>query len=408
MPKPFDEELETDDWEERRRQVIGLGGNSVRKNYYPQLRRNIANVKNLVLAVEQSSRGIFIGIRNGAIEYVNSTLATLTGCDSEALIGHTPCALWSNAIAGDGCEAVMPAIAAGSSWKGDFCLKGQAGEEVWVNLSIAPIRDDTGDITHFLGNMEDISARKRVEDELKAVALARAKALETAELLSALKSQFIANMSHELRTPIFQILGLARMGARAPDLDKARLHAQRIGEAGDRLMQIVSSVLDFAAVESGRLEVTRAHFAVQDMIGELADKWRPRVEAKGLSFELRAASEARLAINGDRKRLQQVIDELLANAVKFTRQGGIVLSVRNTANDIDFTVSDTGIGMSAEQVEAGMQPFQQLDGSQARHHGGMGLGLALVKPLVALMGGRLQVDSVLDAGTTIQVSVPIN
>ncbi|MBP5986812.1 MAG: PAS domain S-box protein [Azonexus sp.] len=407
MPKPFDEAPPDDDWEAHRRQVIGLGENSFRKTYYPELRRNVANVKNLVLAVEQSPRGIFIAVRSGHIEYANGMLLTLTGMASGELVGKTAEILWALVRKGAGYAVVEEQMVAGLPWSGDLFLTSGSGERRWVFVSIVPVHDDTGDITHFLGSMEDISARKQADEELQAIAQARAQALEAAEHLSALKSEFIANMSHELRTPIFQILGLARLGGRTQDIERARSHAQKVGEAGERLLKIVDTVLDFSAVESGRLVLNPALCSVTKLIDEVAGKWTSRIADKGLYFEVERNTEPDLETAVDGKRVHQVLDKLLSNALKFTEHGLIQFSVGTNDRAIEFSVTDSGAGMTEAQLHKGLLPFQQIDGSATRRIGGMGLGLTLVRQLVALMGGQLAAESTPGVGSRFQISLPM-
>lgn len=407
MPKPFDEVLPADDWEAHRRQIIGLGENSFRKTYYPELRRNVANVKNLVLAVEQSPGGIFIAVRDGRIEYANGTLLKLAGMRGEEVVGKMPQVLWALVSKGDSWVQVSERMAAGLPWSGDLFLTSGSGERRWVSLSIAPVHDDTGDITHFLGSMEDISARKQAEEELQAIALARARALEAAEHLSALKSEFIANMSHELRNPIFRILELARQGERADDLEQARSDARTVAQAGEQLLRIVDAVLDFSAVDSGRLTLNPAPYRVATLVDTVVGRWQSRIADKGLYFELENKTDPQLEVVVDSRRLHQVLDELLSNALNFTEHGLIHLSIGASAGTMEFAVTDSGVGMTEAQLANGLLALHQIDGSASRRVGGMGLGLALVRQLVELMGGRLVAESTPGVGSCFRVFVPV-
>lgn len=407
MPNPFDEQPPGDDWEEHRRRVIGLGEHSFRKSYYPEMKRNEAHVRNLIVAIEQSPRGIFICLRDGTVEYANGTLYTLACCTAEDVVSRPAVVLWKNVIQGDRFNAVRHKMESGTTWRGDLHIRDADGRDIWVQASVAPILNDTGETTHFLGSMEDISARKHMEEELLAVAQARTRALEAAERLSALKSDFISNMSHELRTPIFQILGMAQLGVRATDLDKARDRAQKILESGERLMRIVTSILDFSAAEAGQMKVCRESFEPMELVKELAARWQGRAEAKGLTFELRCADLAVPSIMGDRRRLLQVLEELLTNALKFTQQGSIVLDVASPAGEVQFTIKDTGLGITAEEVDGALKPFQQGDGSSTRLAGGVGIGLPLVNHLVTLMGGRLTVHGTPKVGSEFRVNLPL-
>ena len=243
--------------------------------------------------------------------------------------------------------------------------------------------------------------------ELVAVAGAREKVLAAAEYLSALKTQFINNMSHELRTPLNHVIGLSGICLRAKDLDKAREYAQKINTAGEQLLAIVTSVLDFSAIETGDLQVCNDTIDLPSLVSRLAEKYSHKAVGKGLVFDFQQSAQMPQTMMGDAHRLQQVLEELLNNAVKFTAQGTVRFAVTPGAGQIEFAISDSGIGMSSEQLEAGFKPFHQGDGSATRHFGGLGLGLALTEHLVRLMGGTLAVDSQLEAGSSFRVTLPM-
>ncbi|NJD05515.1 MAG: diguanylate cyclase [Methylococcaceae bacterium] len=177
MAKPSDDRPVRDEWEEQRNRIIGLGESSFRKSYYPALRRNIADLKSLLLAVEQTTSGIFICTRNGHIEFVNAALSDLTGYRQDELIGQTPLMFWATAADGERFEDVMQGLLAGNSWRGDILQRNRSGKDYWAQVSVAPIRDDTGEITHFVGIFEDISTRKQTEEELERRVLERTRHL---------------------------------------------------------------------------------------------------------------------------------------------------------------------------------------------------------------------------------------
>jgi PAS domain S-box-containing protein len=407
MQKRFDQPV-ADDWDEQRRKIIGLGESSFRKSYYPELLSKTVNVKNLLLAVEQSPRGVFICVRDGSIEYANGTLLALSGCSSEDLIGKTPHALWSNAVHGDRCEMVMQRIAAGLPWQGDLRLKDKCGKEIWVQTSIAPILDDAGDLTHFLGGMEDISIRKRVEEELTAIAEARARALEAAEHLSTLKSEFMANMSHELRTPLNGILGFAEIGCLMDQTPaRARATFKKIKEAGKHLLALVTDVLDFAKIDAGKLAIENAEFQLIEVVEQAAASMRDRALAKRLDLHVELAADLPSACLGDAFRIKQILLNLLSNAVKFTDAGNVTLSVWRADEELVFRIADTGVGLSKEQLDKVFNPFQQADGSSSRRFGGMGLGLAISHRLLELMNGDIRIDSQPGIGTTVEFCLPL-
>jgi signal transduction histidine kinase len=243
--------------------------------------------------------------------------------------------------------------------------------------------------------------------ELEAVAGAREKALAAAEHLSALKTLFINNMSHELRTPLNHVIGLAILSQRAQDLEKVKDYAQKIHVASERLLDIVTSILDFSALESGDLQVRHETIDLPKLLTRLAERYGAKAKAKGLVFEMRQSPVISVTMTGDAQRLQQVLDELLSNALKFTQQGKVTFAVVLGENQIEFAVTDSGVGITNEQLEAGFKPFQQADGSSTRRFGGLGLGLALAEHLVKLMGGKLTAESKIGEGTTFRVTLPL-
>ena len=243
--------------------------------------------------------------------------------------------------------------------------------------------------------------------ELEAVAGVRERALAAAERLSALKTEFIDNMSHELRTPLNHLLGFAFFCERAKDLEAAKSGAQKIRSAGEKLLAIVTSVLDFSALESGKLAVSRESFEISPLLDELAEKHSEKARAKNLGFEMCKLPGLPVSMVGDRYRVWQVLDEVLGNAVKYTESGSVTFEVRPAGERIEFVVSDSGVGLTSEQLESGFKPFQQGDGSSTRRFGGLGLGLALADHLLRLMGGSLVAENKSGGGARFCITLPV-
>jgi signal transduction histidine kinase len=203
------------------------------------------------------------------------------------------------------------------------------------------------------------------------------------------------------------VIGLAILSQRAQDLEKVKDYAQKIHVASERLLDIVTSILDFSALESGDLQVRHETIDLPKLLTRLAERYGAKAKAKGLVFEMRQSPVISVTMTGDAQRLQQVLDELLSNALKFTQQGKVTFAVVLGENQIEFAVTDSGVGITNEQLEAGFKPFQQADGSSTRRFGGLGLGLALAEHLVKLMGGKLTAESKIGEGTTFRVTLPL-
>jgi signal transduction histidine kinase len=257
-----------------------------------------------------------------------------------------------------------------------------------------------------LGTDQLVVVVRNVTDRHEIDAAREHNRLET-ERLARLKSEFLMNMSHEIRTPLNAVLGLAQMGARAAPDESAREAFKPIEVAGRHLLDIVNDILDFSKLEAGKLSIEHQVFALEPMIQSAASMVVGRARARDLELRVDLAGGLPEWVDGDELRLKQVLVNLLSNAVKFTERGGITLSVTPDAHGVVFSVKDTGIGISPEQIESLFKPFAQADVSTTRRFGGTGLGLSISNDLAALMGGGIEVRSQIGQGSEFILSLPL-
>ncbi len=253
--------------------------------------------------------------------------------------------------------------------------------------------------------MEDVTERRRAEEEV-------VKAMETAEVANRTKSLFLANMSHELRTPLNAILGYSEMlqeEAIDQDVQNFLPDLQRIHVAGKQLLSLINDILDISKIEAGKMELYLETFSVPALIEEVVETIRPLVAANTNTLRVHCPADLG-TMHADMTKMRQSLFNLLSNAAKFTKEGSISLQAsRETMEDhewIWFRVSDTGIGMTAEQLVKLFQTFSQADTSTTRKFGGSGLGLALTRRFCQMMGGDVTVNSVPGESSTFTIKVP--
>jgi signal transduction histidine kinase len=254
-------------------------------------------------------------------------------------------------------------------------------------------------------NAEIEQARQEIEE--------RAKQLDQA---SRYKSQFLANMSHELRTPLNSLLVLARLLAQNPNgnlTGKQVEYATVIHSSGSDLLRLINDILDLTKVEAGKMEINPERFALAGLIEDLRGVFGPLTEEKRLAFTIDAGPGVPADLFTDKQRLRQILYNLLSNAVKFTERGRVELRIETAAGQpggdswIVFTVADTGIGISRDNLTSIFSAFQQADGTTSRRYGGTGLGLAICREVAARLGGEVTVRSELGLGSTFTLHLPL-
>jgi PAS domain S-box-containing protein len=284
------------------------------------------------------------------------------------------------------------------------------GRLVDISLTVSPVLDPRGRIVGASKIARDITERRRLEAERDRLLAAAEKAREQAETANRMKDQFLAVVSHELRTPLNSIVGWARMLQSGGLADEQRERAlDVILRNAASQTQLVEDLLDLSRIVTGRMRLTFQPCAVGDLVAGAVDTVRPAADAKSIALVTTRAADDGGVILGEPDRLRQVVWNLAMNAIKFTPHGGRVeIGVARRETTAEIVVSDNGVGIDPAVLPHIFEAFRQEDSSTTRAHGGLGLGLALVKHLVELHGGQVSAESPgKGKGATFTVSIPL-
>ena len=351
--------------------------------------------------------GMYLAKMDGTLVQVNPELAWMLGYESDETLKKELKGLDHQFFADDKQRRefffhVMEAETV-SHFKAQLLRKD--GSRLWTVSHAHITHNALGRPNGFYGFVIDISSAVRAEDVMK-------KAKELAESATRAKSEFLANMSHEIRTPLNAVIGFTNLVLKTDLDEKQRDYITKVGVAGRALLGIINDILDFSKIEAGKLELESTEFTLYDVLNNLSDMFANTVVDKKIELIISASPSVPARLKGDPLRLGQILINLINNAIKFTQKGEVVVWVSLVEKTGDkarlkFSVSDTGIGMTAEQQIRLFESFSQADTSTTRKFGGTGLGLSISKRLAELMGGKIWVKSEAAMGSTFVFTVDV-
>ena len=373
---------------------------SKRKDIEKELMRSEREYRKLF---EEAKDAIYITGKDGSILDANKALLDLFKYQKEELLKLNVIHLYVNPS--DRARFIRTVESEKSVRDFEVTLKDREGTPINCLVTSSVRYDKMGNITGYQGIIRDITNVKKTEE------LERAKKL--AERSAQLKSRFLANMSHEIRTPLNAVFGITNLLSDTPLNEQQKHYIDLIQTSTDHLLVLINDILDFSKIEAGKLDVESEEFNLYDLLQNLADTVEFRLKEKDLQFKLDMDELVPEFVVGDSVRINQVLLNLLSNAIKFTDEGEICLKVKLLESkerfaSIQFSVRDTGIGISKENQEKIFDLFTQGGDQITRLYGGTGLGLAISKRLVEMMGGKLVLKSKENEGSTFSFSLQLH
>ncbi|MDE2593761.1 MAG: PAS domain S-box protein [Burkholderiales bacterium] len=367
--------------------------------------------------VEGTTDAVFVKDLQGRYLMANQACAAILDRPVDQIIGHDDTHVFPPDSAQLLIERDQAIMRGGVTRTTEEELTTLDGKRWRFLVTKGPMFDDDGQVIGLFGLSRDITeihearlALQTHQQQLEATVQQRTAELEAArqeaERLAEVKSSFLANMSHEIRTPLNGVLGLAQIGFQSPP-HAAKALFEQIVQSGQVLLGVVNDILDFSKIEAGKLHIEILPVDVPELLTRVIHSVQERMAANGLQMQVDIAPDLPQHIATDPLRLEQVLLNLLTNAIKFTQQGHIDIQAQRQGQTLVLTVSDTGIGMTQAQLEGLFSPFTQADNSTTRRYGGTGLGLTITKRLVEMMGGQIRVHSTLGQGSQFEVTLPL-
>jgi PAS domain S-box-containing protein len=349
------------------------------------------------LLFQRNMAGVFRTTLDGRFIDCNESFAQILGYSSPTeVLPHRAQEFYADPVDRDAYLSRLKECKAVTSY--EHCLRRKDGSHAWVLENASLVENGAGASPEIEGTVIDMTERKRAEEEWR-------QAKEVAEAANRAKTEFLANVSHEIRTPLNGVMGMTELALDTPLSPEQREYLEAIKSSAGSLLSVINDILDFSKIEARELDLDSVEFRLLDTLGEVLKPLAFRAQQKGLELCLEISPAVPDILQGDPGRLRQILLNLLGNAIKFTEQGEVVLMIEKESEDppglcLHFSIRDTGIGIPPEKCQAVFAPFAQADGSSTRKFNGTGLGLSICARLVAMMGGKIWLESEVGKGST--------
>ena len=371
-----------------------------------KLREKERAANRLARALDDTSDGIAIVNRAGVCSWANKAFIQCS-CYGEKIIGMQ---IWKNLEGPKSdptvVESIQKTLAEGTSFRQEMLAYNKKGENFWVEVSCNPIVRGTNESTEIVYVQRDITASKEKEIQIQ-------NARMEAETANRAKSEFLANMSHEIRTPMNGIIGMSELLLDTNLTEEQKGQTSTIVKSGKALLTIINDILDFSKIESGKLELESAPFSLKQILEDTVSLTAPQKKKSGITVSFNYAPGLQTDFVGDAGRIRQVFTNIVGNAIKFTMDGSVDISVTgkpilSKRTDLTIEVRDTGIGIPESHKSSIFSAFEQADNGSARKFDGTGLGLAISRRFIELMNGKIEVDSTVNVGSTFTIRLTLD
>lgn len=367
--------------------------------------------KSLELTIDSIGDGLITTDNKGKITTINKSAEILTEWDKKSAVGMELSKVFNqiNGIDGESLKSIFsevinkgPSVELGE----DTILVTKTGKEVYVSGTASNIIDERNKTTIGVVILfRDTTRIKMLRNELK-------KDKEQAQAANIAKSAFLANMSHEIRTPLNGIDGMIALTLLTELTKDQRENLIIAKECSNSLMEVINNILDFSKIEAGKMQLNKTEFNIKDLIEKVVKANKFHARDKGIELNYNINPDLNGILLGDYGKIQQILNNLISNAIKFTYQGSVCLKAEKLSEDegmviLKFAVEDTGIGISSEDMDKLFKSFSQVDGTFTRKYGGTGLGLIISKKLAKLMDGEISVESIKGKGSTFDLTIKI-